>query len=93
MLVSKAFYNTKLNTKNIFNKEILEQTLQTFANNINRLWFKYSKVVNITKHLKTWWNDDCYRNLEKYRISKWLEDWKIFKDTYYSSKILEPINE
>ena len=53
MLVSKAFYNTKLNTKNIFNKEILEQTLQTFANNINRLWFKYSKVVNITKHLKT----------------------------------------
>ena len=53
MLVSKVFYNTKLNTKNIFNKEILEQTLQTFANNINRLWFKYSKVVNITKHLKT----------------------------------------
>ena len=43
----------KLNIKNISNKEMLEQTLQTFANNINRLWFKYSKVVNIPKHLKT----------------------------------------
>ena len=42
----------KLNIKNISNKEMLEQTLQTFANNINRLWFKYSKVVNITKYLK-----------------------------------------
>ena len=61
---------TKLNTENISDEEMLEQTLQIFANNINRLWFKYSKVVNITKHLKVWWNNDYHRDLRKYRISK-----------------------
>ena len=45
---------TKLNTKNISDKEILEQILQIFANNMDRLWFKYSKVINITKHSKAW---------------------------------------
>ena len=60
----------KLNTKNISDKEILEQILQIFANDIDRLWFKYSKVINITKYSKVWWNNNCYRNLEKYRISK-----------------------
>ena len=44
----------KLNTENISDKEILEQILQMFTNDMDRLWFKYSKVVNITKHSKTW---------------------------------------
>ena len=45
---------TKLNTINISDKEMLEQILQIFANNIDKLWFKYSKVVNITKYSKAW---------------------------------------
>jgi len=35
--------------------------------------------MNITKHSKEWWNDSCWRNLETYRQSKQLEDWKGFK--------------
>ncbi len=44
----------KFNTENISDKEILEQILQMFTNDMDRLWFKYSKVINITKHLKIW---------------------------------------
>jgi len=44
----------KLDTENISNKEMLEQLLQIFANDIDRLWFKYSKVINMTKHSKVW---------------------------------------
>jgi len=49
----------KINTKNISSKETLEQIVQIIANNMDKIWFKYSKVVNITKHSKTWWNVDC----------------------------------
>ena len=38
---------TRLNTENISSKEILEQVIQTFANNTNRIWFKHSKVSQI----------------------------------------------
>ena len=40
---------TRLNTENIPSKEVLEQIIQKFTNE-----FKYSKVVNITKHSKVW---------------------------------------
>ena len=53
----------KINTKNISSKETLEQIVQIIANNMDKIWFKYSKVVNITKHSKTWWNVDCQRDL------------------------------
>ena len=45
---------TRLNMENIPSKEILEQIIQIFTNNMNRIWFKHSKVVNITKHSKIW---------------------------------------
>ena len=68
----------RLSIENIPSKEVLEQIVQTFANNIDRIQFRHSKVVNITKHSKTWWDKNCYRNLENYRLSKWIEDWKHF---------------
>ena len=43
---------SKLNTENISSKKTLEQIVQTFANNADRIWFKYSKVINITKYSK-----------------------------------------
>jgi len=45
---------TRLNTENILSKEILEQVIQTFTNDIDRIWFKHSKFVNITKYSKAW---------------------------------------
>ena len=61
---------TKLNIENISSKETLKKIIQTIANDTDRIWFNYSRVVNITKHSKAWWNVDCQRNLEKYRTSK-----------------------
>jgi len=43
---------TKPNIENISSKKILEQVIQTFNNDTDRIWFKYSKVVNITKYSK-----------------------------------------
>ena len=64
----------RLNIENIPSKEVLKQIVQTFANDIDRIWHKYSKIVNITKHSKAWWDKNCHRDLGNYRISKWIED-------------------
>ena len=42
-----------LNTENISSKEALEYVVQEFTNKTNSIWFKNSKIVNITKHLKS----------------------------------------
>jgi len=43
-------------------------------------------MVNITKHSKLWWNENCKRHLGIYRASRHLEDWKNFKKTVKSTK-------
>ena len=40
--------------------------MQEFASIAEKLWHKYSKHVNITKHSKVWWNEKCNKNLAKY---------------------------
>ena len=41
-----------LNTENIQSKKVLGHIVQSFANDIKRIWYKHSKFVNITKHFK-----------------------------------------
>jgi len=53
--------------------------VQKIAFNINNIWFKNSKKINIMKCSKAWWNDNCNRDLNKYQQSKHLEESKIFK--------------
>ena len=36
----------------IQSKEDLEHIIQTFADCIERIWYKHSKIVNITKYFK-----------------------------------------
>ena len=43
----------RLNMENFQNKEVLEHIVQNFAECIERIWYKYSKIVNVTKHSKT----------------------------------------
>jgi len=43
-----------LNTEYISSKENLEQVVQEFTHNTDKIWFKHSKVVNITKYSKSW---------------------------------------
>ena len=60
----------ELNTIYIYNKENLKSIIQEFTNNINDIWFKYSKLVNIMKHSKLQWNENCQNSLETYKNSK-----------------------
>jgi len=76
----------RLNIKNIPCREVLEQIIQTFTNDIDRIWHKYSNIVIITKHSKVWWDKNCHRDLKKYRISKQIKDWKIFKSIVKKTK-------
>jgi len=56
--------------EHISSKESIEQVVQEFIHNTDKIWFKHSKVVNITKYSKSWWKKECQRELEKYRASR-----------------------
>jgi len=43
-----------IDSTNISNSKILEEITQEFTFIIKKLWYKYSKNANITKHSKVW---------------------------------------
>jgi len=46
---------------NINSCKILESINQEFVVIVENLWNKFSKLVNITKQSKAWWNEKCNR--------------------------------
>ena len=52
----------------------LEETINFLALKIEYGWRMNSKQVNITKHFKIWWNEECRCALNKYRITRNLEN-------------------
>jgi len=94
-----AFFS-KLDTSNISEISQLEKIVTDFANIVESAWTKNLKIVNITKHSKSWWNNDCNSDLDKYRHSKSVEDWKTFqkmvkntKRAFFNLKIQEIANK
>ena len=88
------------NMSNLLDISSLDRAVNEFANAVESTWEKNSKVINITKHSKSWWDKNCSRNLEKYRSLKSLEDWKIFWRTvkdmkwlFFNLKIQEVANK
>ena len=71
---------------NVLDIPNLERVVNNFANIINNIWTKNSKIVNITKHAKSWWNDKYNKNLAKYRALKNIKDWKTFQKTVKNTK-------
>jgi len=67
-----------LHTPNFLDKDGLERVVIEFIKVVKCTWEKNSKIVNITKHSKSWWNTSCSRDLERYRSTRSLEDWKSF---------------
>ena len=85
--INKLVYFLKsINTESIQSIDTFETIIQTFASNIYRIWHKHSKIVNITRYSKTEWDNNCYRDLDMYKQSKQLEDWKKFKRTVKKTK-------
>lgn len=89
-----------LNMSNLLDITSLERVINKFASTINNTWEMNSKIINVSKHFKSWWNEDCRRDLEKYRLSKSLEDWKTFyrivkitKYSFFNLKIQEITNK
>jgi len=60
-------FTKNLNTSLIQDAESLEEVVQLLATNIENIWFKHLKTVNITRHFKAWWNEDCCHMLYKYQ--------------------------
>jgi len=64
----------------------LEEVTNFLASKIEYAWKMNSKRVNITKHSKSWWNEEYRCVLNNYRTTRNLENWKILKSTVKSMK-------
>ena len=75
-----------LKTDSILDSTTLEEVVNSFTIDVDSIWCKHSKKVNIMKHSKAWWDNNCQKDLDMYRQSKQLEDWKRFKETVKRAK-------
>ena len=65
---------TIIDTSYPTNIESLEKTVNSFTEAIESAWEKNSKIINISRHSKSWWDINCSRYLEKYRLTRSLVD-------------------
>jgi len=75
-----------LKTDSIVNINVLEEIINFLAININYIWHKHSKKVNITRHSKVWWDNNCHRDLDAYQHLRSLDNWKKFRRTVKKTK-------
>ena len=75
-----------LNMSNILDSLSLDNLVNDLTQKIKRAWDKHLKMVKITKHSKSWWNNKCSHGLETYRTTKSLNDWKAFRRTVKFTK-------
>ena len=59
-----------IDTSGILDINSLKNIVQLHTYTIERIWAKNSKIVNITKHSKSWYDVNCNRDLEKYKLLK-----------------------
>ena len=69
-----------LKTNFIININTLEETVNLLAVNIDSLWHKNSKKVNISRYFKAWWDNNCQRDLDACWHSRSLNNWKKSKE-------------
>jgi len=77
-----------LDTSSILDKPHLENMVNCLNTLIDQAWNRYAKQSRITKHSKQWWNEDCSKSLNEYRMTRSLENWKRFKKVIKNSKRL-----
>ena len=77
---------SSIDISNLSNTKSLENIIDIFACIIEKAWDKNSKIINISRHLKSLWDTSCSRDLEKYKSTRSVADWKQFKKTVKSTK-------
>lgn len=63
-----------INMSDFSNSDCFEKVVLNLASSVKRIWVKNLKTVNITKYSKSWWDINCSRNIEKYKLTRSLED-------------------
>ena len=93
-----AIKNIDISDLSDFSK--IEDITNPFTSKVKFVWKSNAKWVWITKHSKSWWNNECNCALTNYRSSRSLENWKIFKrtvkptkQTFFDHKIQEIANK
>ena len=82
--ISYAIKN--IDTTDLSDIYLLEDIINTLASKIKNIWRANSKQVNITRHSKSWWSEECSLVLSNYRTARSLENWKIFKSKVKTTK-------
>ena len=77
---------SKLDMSNILDTPKLEKVVSDFADIVDCTWMKYSKLINIIKWSKSWWNKEYNKDLTKYKSSRSREDWKTFRKSIKNTK-------
>ena len=75
-----------INMSDIGDITYLNSIINEFTSSLESIWAKNSKVINITVHSRSWWDANYSRDLNIYRTSKRLKDWKQFKRTIKNTK-------
>jgi len=55
----------------------LEDATDSLVLSLENAWRMNSKQVNITRHSKSWWNEECSLALSNYRSTRSLDNWKL----------------
>jgi len=63
-----TFALENINIADISSKCSFENIVQEYTRIPNHAWYKFSKNVNITKHLKVWWNNEYSTKLNTYPL-------------------------
>ena len=61
---------SKVDALSISNISDLDEIISNWADIVDHSWSKHSKLINITKCSKVWWNDKCSQDLANYRFTK-----------------------
>jgi len=87
VFIKNVFWIIKnLNMSNILDSSSLDNLVNSLTQEVKNAWDKHSKMVRIMKYSKSWWNDKCNHDLETYRSTRSLDDWKVFRRTVKSTK-------
>jgi len=100
MLFIKDLIISFINTSNLSDIKLLENIVDLLTYIVKRAWNKNFKIINILKHSKSWWDMSYSRDLEKYRSSRSMANWKQFKKivkntkcSFFDQKIQEILNK